>query len=58
MIKKKSTEALLDKIGGKGKYQLIVTTILFFMNIAGTFVIEMSPLMSSKPKVEFIDDNG
>lgn len=58
MIKKKSTEALLDKIGGKGKYQLLVTTILFFMNLAGNFVLELAPLMSSKPKVEFIDNEG
>lgn len=58
MTKKKSTETLLDKIGGKGKYQLIITSILFFMNLAGNFVVEISPLMSSKPKVEFTDEYG
>lgn len=48
-----NTEKIVSKIGGHGKYQIIITCILFVIAMGVDFSIAFMTLMTSKPYVQY-----
>ena len=52
-----NTEKIIMKIGGHGKYQIIITFILFIIAMGADFSVGFLTLMTSKPLVK-VDINA